>query len=236
MTSRSRLVPCLVSLFLVAGCASTKVSNRQTLFQGQLPRPNQIWVYDFAATPSDVPADSALAAQVANPATPQTAEQIAEGRKVGAELAKQLVQQIQAMGMPAAHASPATTPALNDLVIRGYLLAVQTGSAAARVAIGFGAGGSELRAAVEGFQVTAQGLRKLGSGTVDSGGSKTPGAAVGAATFIATANPVGLIVGTGVKAYGEASGSSTIEGRTKAAAKEIADQIKPRFQQQGWIQ
>ena len=236
MTSRSRLVPCLLSLVLLAGCASTKVAQRQVLVTEKIPRPGNIWVYDFAATPADVPAESGLAGQVADPATPQTAEQIAEGRKVGAELAKQLVQQIQAMGMPAAQASPATTPALNDLVIRGYLLSVQTGSAVERVAIGFGAGGSELRVAVEGFQVTAQGLRKLGSGTVDSGGGKTPGAALGAATFIATANPVGLVVSTGVKAYGEASGSSTIEGRAKAVAQEIATQIKPRFQQQGWIQ
>jgi len=36
--------------------------------------------------------------------------------------------------------------------------------------------------------------------------------------------------------YGEASGSSTLEGRGKATANEIADTIKPRFQQAGWIQ
>ena len=236
MKSRSRLVLCLLTLVVMAGCALTQVSNRQVLVTGNIPRPGNIWVYDFATTPADVPADSGFASQVAEPATPQTDEQIAQGRKVGAELAAQLVEQIRAMGMPAAQASAGTTPSLNDLVIRGYLLSVNAGSAAERVAIGFGAGGSELRAAVEGFQVTAQGLRKLGSGTVDSGGGKTPGAALGAVTFLATANPAGLIVSTGVKAYGEASGISTIEGRATAAAKEIADQIKPRFQQQGWIQ
>jgi len=236
MKSRSRLVLCLFPLAVIAGCASTQVSNRQVLVTGNIPRPGNIWVYDFAASPADVPAESGLAGQIAEPTTPQTAEQIAEGRKVGADLAAQLVEQIRAMGMPAAQASPATTPSLNDLVIRGYLLSIQEGSAAERVAIGFGAGASELRAAVEGYQVTDTGLRKLGSGTVDTGGGKTPGAALGAATFIATANPAGLIISTGVKAYGEASGSSTIEGRAKAAAKEIADQIRPRFQQQGWIQ
>jgi hypothetical protein len=83
--------------------------------------------------------------------------------------------------------------------------------------------------------MTAQGLRKLGSGTVDSGGGKTPGGAVGVAALIITGNPVGLIVGGGAKAYGEYSGSSKIEGRAKAIAKEIAEKIKPKFQQQGWI-
>lgn len=102
---------------------------------------------------------------------------------------------------------------------------MQEGSATQRMVIGFGSGASELRTAVEGFQMTPQGLRKLGTGTVDSAGNQTPGAAVG----------VGLIVSTGMKLYGERSGMSTLEGRAAATAKEIAAQIKPRFQQQGWI-
>jgi hypothetical protein len=83
--------------------------------------------------------------------------------------------------------------------------------------------------------MTAKGLRKLGMGTVNSGGNKTPGMALGAATWIATANPAGLIVGGGMKVYGEASGSAKIEGRAKATAEEIADQLKIRFQEQGWV-
>jgi hypothetical protein len=39
-----------------------------------------------------------------------------------------------------------------------------------------------------------------------------------------------------MKAYGEASGSSTLEGRAKDTAKEIADRLRPRFREQGWIQ
>ena len=235
MKYRSRLVPCLLALITVAGCASTKVTSRQQLVTGRLPRPAVIWVYDFAATPADVPADSALAGQYAAPPAPQTAEQLAMGRQLGAAIAAQLVEQIRGMGMPAERAAIGTKPQINDIVIRGYLLSVEEGSAAKRVAIGFGAGGSELRTAVEGYQMTAQGLRKLGSGTLDSGGSKTPGAAVGTAAFIATANPAGLIVSSGMKVYGEASGSSKVEGRAKDTAKEIADVLKQRFQEQGWI-
>jgi hypothetical protein len=50
-----------------------------------------------------------------------------------------------------------------------------------------------------------------------------------------TGNPIGLVVGGGMKVYGEASGSATIEGRAKATAKEISDQLKIRFQEEGWI-
>jgi Domain of unknown function (DUF4410) len=172
---------------VAAGCATTKVATRQELVTGQLPRPNNIWVYDFAATAADVPADSALAGQPS--ATSQTAEQIATGRQLGAQIASELVAQIRSMGLRAAQAGPGTTPQINDIVIRGYLLSVNPGNEAERLAIGFGSGASELRTAVEGYQMTAQGLRKLGSGTVDSGGSKGPGAAVGVAGLIATGNP-----------------------------------------------
>jgi hypothetical protein len=138
------------------------------------------------------------------------------------------------MGMPAEHVSTAQ-PQINDIVLRGYLLSVDEGSAAKRVGIGLGSGASDLKVAVEGFQMTAQGLRKLGSGTSDAGGSKTPGTAVGLATLLATHNPAGLIVSTGMKVYGEASGKSKIEGRADQTAKEIADILKKRFQEQGWI-
>jgi len=62
-----------------------------------------------------------------------------------------------------------------------------------------------------------------------------PGAALGTVVVIATGNPVGLIVSSGMKIYGEASGSSKVEGRAKQTAEEIANQIKTRFQQLGWI-
>jgi hypothetical protein len=233
MKSRRRLVSCLFTLAVVAGCATTKVANRQSLVTGQLPRPNQIWVYDFAATAADVPANSTLAGQAS--ATPQTAEQIAIGRQLGAQIAAELVRQIQSMGLPTARAGAGTAPQINDIVIQGYLLSVNQGNEAERLVIGFGAGASELRTAVEGYQITPQGPRKLGSGTVDSGGSKGPGAALGVASLAATGNPAGLIIGTGIKVYGEASGSSKVEGRAKQTAKEIADVLKQRFQQQGWI-
>ena len=193
-------------------------------------------MYDFASTPAEVPAGSALAGQPVEHPTPQTPEQIATGRKLGAAIATQLVEEIRGMGLPAEQASIRAKPEVNDLVIRGYLLSIDEGDATKRVAIGFGSGGSHLTTAVEGFQVTAQGLRKLGSGKAESGGGKTPGGAVGVAALIVTGNPVGLIVGGGAKAYGEYSGSAKVEGRAKETAKLIAEKIKPKFQEQGWIQ
>jgi len=230
------VVSCLSALLLAAGCASTKVVGREQVVTGYIPRPGEIWVYDFVASAGDLPPDSPLAGEAdVDTTTQQTDKEIAEGRELGMEIAAQLVEQIHQMGMPAAHAVPGTTPQINDIVIRGYLLSIKSGSAAKRVVVGFGAGGSELRTMVEGFQMTPQGLRKLGVSTIESGGSKGPGAAVGVATFLATANPAGLIISSGMKVYGEASGKATIQGRAQATAKEIADVLKKRFQAQGWI-
>ena len=232
---RSHMILCLFTLLAVAGCASTQVTSRDEVVTGKLPRPGHIWVYQFVATSSDVPADSRLAGQHSQHPTPQTAEQIAAGRKVGAEIAGNLVQQILAMGLPAVLASTQTKPQLNDIVLKGYLLSIDEGSAEKRIAIGFGSGTSDLKAAVEGFQMTAHGLRKLGGGTLDSSGSKGPGEAASLGMAIATGNPIGLIVSTGAKIYGEESGKSKVEGRADQTAKEIADVLRKRFQEQGWI-
>jgi hypothetical protein len=234
-TKLSTCVLGLLALVLFTGCASTKVSDRDELVTGKIARPGTIWVYAFAATAADVPAYSVLAGAKNLDTTPQTPKQIAEGMKLGDQIATELVAQINAMGMNAQMASPATTAQINDIVIRGYLISVQQGNAVERVAIGFGEGASELKTAVEGFQMTANGLRKLGSGDVNAGGGKSPGADLGVVGLIATHNPAGLIISSGAHIYGEESGSSTVEGRAKATAKEIADVLKQRFTDQGWL-
>jgi hypothetical protein len=239
-SARPRKVATILTFFfaiaVAAGCASTKITNREQLVTQQLPRPAHIWVYDFAASPADVPAESALSSEALQQGSTQSPEEIAEGRKLGSQIALELVEEIRNMGLPGALGTPGSNVWVNDIVIRGYLLSIQEGSEAKRVLIGFGSGASSLKVAVEGFQMTAQGLRKLGSGSMDATGSKTPGGALGLATLIATHNPAGLIISSGMKIYGEESGRSTIEGRAKQTAKEVGDVLKQRFQQEGWIQ
>ena len=231
----NQIALCLPALLVIAGCASTKIDSRDEVVTQKLPRPAHIWVYDFAATPADVPDESALAGQHSEHNPPQTAEQIATGRQLGAEIEALLVKQIRGMGLPAEHAVTGTKPQINDLVIRGYLVSYNKGSAAKRILIGFGSGASDLKVAVEGFQMTAQGLRKIGSGTTDSEGGKTPGADLGALGLLATHNPAGLIISSGMKIYDQESGRSTVKGRDRQIATEIADVLKKRFREEGWI-
>jgi hypothetical protein len=238
MRSRFRMLPGLLVLLVMAGCASTKVTEQTPMTNPSLARPNNIWVYDFVAAPSDMPANSSLAGEVGAPSTPPTPEELEIGRKYGAMIAEELVKDIQAMGMPATLAGPGSIPQVGDGVIRGYIVSTEggsTGGMVKRMVIGFGAGTAEMDTVVEGYLVTPQGWQKLGSGTLTSAGNKTPGMVVPAAVAIATANPVGLIVVGGLKIYGAASGRSGLEGRAKATADEVAAQLKIRFQDRGWI-
>jgi hypothetical protein len=225
-------------VIVVTGCASTKVTDQESpAMNGHVPRPERILVYDFAATPEDMPEEAALAGEHSPHAVPQTEEEVQAGRKLGRLIATELAAKINAMGLRAEEVPIGTpNPPPGDIVIKGYLVSTQKGSEAKRLVVGFGKGSSELKSVVEGFEVTPQGLKKLGGGTVDSGGSKSPGAALGVAGLLATHNPAGLIVSTGMKVYGEESGKSKLEGRAKATADQIAKTLKPRFQQQGWVQ
>jgi hypothetical protein len=226
---------CVSILLAVAGCSSIRVTERQPYEGERVARPDRIIVLDFAATAADLPAWSEAAQRHAEPDAPRSAHEVETGRKLGAQVAEELVKEIQDMGLPAVRAAGQPAPRVGDLVIVGYFTSIDEGSAAKRVALGFGSGAAELTTGVEGYLMTNQGLRKVGSGTLASGAEKTPGVVVPLAVTVATANPIGLVVGGAVKAGGEVSGRSTIEGVATRTAEKIAETLRTAFQKQGWI-
>ena len=137
--------------------------------------------------------------------------------------------------MPAEHATSKSVPQVNDLVIRGSLLSLIKESSGKHFFVGFGKGASEMVAAVEGFQMTAQGLRKLGDSDLDATDKKSPGIVVPLVVAAKSGNPLGLIVSIIVKSHREKTGDSKLEGRARQTSKEISDQLKIKFQEQGWI-
>ena len=143
MRPLTRAALALFALAALAGCASTKVTSRQAYDGAQLPRPDRILVEDFGATPSDVPPSSELGAEAAG-AEPQTPEDVELGRKLGAEVARQLTVDLQNMGLPAVQAVGQPPPQPGDLVIKGHFYGVEEGSTGKRVLLGFGSGAAEL--------------------------------------------------------------------------------------------
>jgi len=217
------------------GCASVDVTDRQEYQGPKLARPDRIVIYDFAATPEDLPSWSAGANAYAGSDVTPSAQNLELGRRLGAEVAKELVSRIDAMGLPAERAGARAEPQSGEIAIVGYFVSMNKGSTAERLAIGFGEGGAQLSARVEGYQSTADGMRQLGAGTASSNAGKSPGLIAPLAVTVATANPIGLIVGSAVKAEGEVSGRDTIEGSAKRLADTIASELEMKFQEQGWI-
>jgi hypothetical protein len=125
------------SIAALAACASTAVTERDAYEGAALPRPGRIIVHDFTANPDEFPAGSALAD---NAGERPTSAQLQEAHKLGAEVAKQLVSKLSSAGLPAVQAAGQPAPELNDIVIRGYFVTFDEGSAAKRVLIGFGSG------------------------------------------------------------------------------------------------
>jgi len=221
-----------VVAILITGCASTKVTDETAMVSG-VSKPNKIFVYDFIGDPNRIPPDSVAAAKV-DRADPPSPEDIQAANEYGAVIAARLAEDISAMGIPATQATAGARPAVGDGVLKGYLVSTEGGKAGRRLLVGFGSGKSEMETVVEGYGMTAQGLRPLGSGTVESASGKTPGLFMPAA-MAAAGSPVGLVVMGSAKIYGEVSGRSGLEGRAKATADEIAEQLKIRFKERGWI-
>ncbi len=77
-----------------------------------IARPSRIIVHSFAATPGDIPADAAISGQYDRRATPQSAQEVAVGRKLGDQVATRLVDEILKMGLPAERAGSGPPPQL----------------------------------------------------------------------------------------------------------------------------
>ena len=223
----------MLALLLLGGCAKTTVTQEQYYEGPRLAKPARILVYDFAANASDLPAGYTTA--VAAPPADQSPDDLSLGRKLGALVAKDLVGELQKMGLPAVGANGQPPPQLNDIAIVGYFVSVDSGSIAKRFAIGFGSGAPALATVVEGYVMSDRGLRRLASAELDSTGSKGPGEALPLAVAVASGNPIGLIVSSAAKVEGEVTGRTTIEGSAERTAKEIAEKLKVGAQRQGWI-
>src|SRR5260221_14501857 len=120
MKSRSCRAAFLFALAVVTGCASTDVTQQTPMVNEAITRPNRIWVYDFVASSSGIPADSSIGGKVSAPPKPQTAEQIATGGELRRPNAKDLDADIQAMGFSAARAEAGSCPQGRDGGIRGH--------------------------------------------------------------------------------------------------------------------
>jgi hypothetical protein len=237
MTFYSRTMICMLGLAVLAGCASSEITQRQSFAaQERMPRPGRIIVYDIQAVATDISPTAAITGHYSLPQTPQTAQETQLGRQLGAQVADSLVRKIRNMGMPAQRARQGPPPQLGDVLITGQFITIKKGDRASRVIIGFGVGRGELKTHIEGYLVTATGHRLLGTRDVGTAGGKKPGLLVPGIVAAVTSNPAGLIVSSVLGVRGERiTRSETLEGAAKRTTDEIAKELKKIFRRQGWI-
>jgi len=228
------VMPGLFALIVLAGCAAGTITARGPYTGEKIARPERIIVHDFAATLADVPAESILADLSAEHPIAQTPEQIETGRTLGAQVAQDLVAEIQGMGLPAVRAVDQLAPQAGDLVINGYFVSIDRDDAGRQVLIGFDSGTADLRSVVEGFLETRQGPRRLEKELPEAGVGKRQDRLADFA-LAETGSPFDLADDRISRLKGKWKGPATIGGVAQGTAKEIAGQLRLKFREYGWI-
>ena len=219
------------------GCASTQATTTMQ-YNGALPRPSRILVYQFATSPQEVQLDRSptAVAQWKLQGISAGQERADVAHAVASALATKLVAKIQALGLPAEMGyGPPNPGAGSVLVVDGQFISIDEGSRAARMVIGLGAGHSTVRTAVQVLEMYAEGRRVVDQFEIDARSGYKPGAAetMGAGAAAGTLATAAAVTAAGSVAS-EAFGANVDADAERTAAK-VAKLLATFFAEQGWI-
>jgi len=157
------------------------------------------------------------------------------GRELGHQVASELVKEILNMGLPAERAGAGPPASVGNLLIGGEFISIDEGSRVKRMLIGFGAGASELKTLVEGYLVTKDGLKPLGSAEIKAAGGKMPGMLVPVVGGAIAGEAGRSAVISGTMNVVQEMGPESMNAAAKRTAKEIANVLQDAFRRRGWI-
>jgi hypothetical protein len=226
----------LFGLALASGCTSTE---SQVETSEMLPRPAVVVVDTFAISPSEVSLNEGLTGEVksivSGRSTPRSQQELQVGHQVADAIADNLVTEIRDMGLQAQRGRGLPSGVQNAVLLTGQLVSIDEGNEAERVAIGFGAGRSDVRAQVQVLELTPDSSKLIDTIEVNAKSGLTPGMAetMGAGA-LAGHLLVSAVVSTGVQVATETM-SDTVVADADRAAKGIAKQLSSLFTQQRWI-
>ena len=241
MRDPNRLIPKAAALaglaLLAAGCTS---SHSQIETEGaMLPQPSVVVVDRFAVSADEVTLDAGLSAEVeeiikTKRGTSRTQQELDAGHQVAEAIANNLVTEIRDLGLAAERGSAIPAGTQHAVLIKGQLISVDEGNRTERVAIGFGAGRSDVRADVQVYEKTATGRQLIDQIEVNAKSGLTPGMAetMGAGA-LAGHLLVSAAVSGGLHVVSESVGANVVADADRAA-KGIAKQLAGLFAAQGW--
>jgi len=240
MTNRTILTAVFVTCFAIvlAACAPTQVQVVSESYV-MLPRPNMVLVYNFAASPEEVQLDQGLSAVVTDAVkgTPRTVEELAVGRATADALAKELVTEIQKLGLPVQRASGTKPSSGNILEISGQFISISIdqGNRTERVVVGFGAGRTDVKAKTQVFDARGGQRKLMAQFETDAKSGYKPGMLETAGAGAAAGHLATSAAASTVLAGASETFTATVEADAKRAAKQIAKQLANYFVYQGWI-
>ncbi len=224
---------CITAL---AGCTQ---GSSQIDTAAMLPRPQVIVVQDFAVSPGEVQLDPGLSDTIremvdshSGPAPGTQTYKV--GRQVANALADKLVAEIRDLGFSAQRGNALPPGYTTGLLVTGQFVSIDQGNRAERVAIGLGAGRSDVRVRAQVFEVGPSGSKLADQIEVDAKSGLQPGMAetmgVGALTgHLVTAT----LVSGGLQVADESLGASVVADADRAS-KGITKQLTAFFAEQGW--
>lgn len=228
-----------IMMAIAVGCAPTNV-QQQGMTLTQLPRPDVILVYDFAVSPDEVKLDTGLSSELMQKyaqykgASP-TAQEIKLGHKVAEAVADELVKKIRSYGLWAERGFGYPYGKGKVLMVKGQFVSIDQGNRTERVAVGLGAGRSDVQASVQVYELTPQGLQQVDSMRADAKSGYKPGMAeMMGAGAVAGHLLMSTVVSGAVAGVSEMT-AATVEADGKRMADKIAADLGNFFVNQAWI-
>jgi Domain of unknown function (DUF4410) len=229
----------IMVLTIAVGCTPTNVQQQSTTL-AQVLRPDAILIYDFAVSPDEVKLDTGLSAELMQKyeqykGVSPTAEEIKVGHKVADAVANELVKKIRSYGLWADRSFGYPSGTGKVLMVKGQFVSIDEGNRTERVAIGLGAGRTDVQANVQVYELTPQGMQKVDTlrGTAKS--NYKPGMAEMMGVGAVAGHLLTSTVISGVVAGGTEMTSATVEADGKRLADKIAVDLGNFFVTQGWI-
>ncbi len=232
----------LLAAVPVAGC-STRVQSTGTYVAPMqdaavpLPRPRKVLVADFSADWNSVQLEQGIATRLQRQMSgaDPTAEQQRTSLEVQQAVSEALVENLRKMGLPAERAAEGAMPGGTDLVIRGQIVRINEGNRTRRLAVGFGAGKSDVQAQVQVYYLRPDAPPQLlQTYDADANSGRRPGLAMGGAMAAGSGSVAPVVIGGALGIHGETK-KAGVAGEGERLGDRVAYNLAQFFVQQGWI-
>ena len=233
-TKLGRLAGYLLSgmvLVILAGCPKATVTATKTT-AGPLPRPDMIVVYDFAVNSAEVKLDQGVMQKAMRDSSSRAVseEENQLGHLVAAKLSEDLVAELRKAGIAATRAGSQVRTSDKTVHLTGQFVTIDEGNQTARIWVGFGLGGTELRTRIQ----LVQGGMLVAEGEAATRSSLKPGMLASAGLAAGAETVVPLVVGGTAHSVSETV-RGTIEADAARTAEEVAKRVKKAYQDRGWL-